>query len=138
MIVAMVAMGMMQVPVDQIVDVVTMRDGRMPAVGAMHVLRVVAAAFMVGRTGVRILGRNGNHVLIHMATLLVMKMPIVQEIDVTLMLDRGVPAADAVLMGVTFVSLGSRHVNSPASEGRLIGKPSTSRNISPSNVAAKD
>ena len=72
MVVAVVAVRVMEVPVDQIVGMIAMRDGRMSAVRAMHVLRVVTAALMIRRTRVRILGRHGNHMLLDLTAFLMM------------------------------------------------------------------
>lgn len=49
MVVAMVAVRVVQVAVDQVVDVVTVRDGFVAATGAMDVAGLVAAAFVLGR-----------------------------------------------------------------------------------------
>ena len=48
MIVAVVAVGMMKVPVDQVVDVIAVGNGRMTAIRAMFVPLVVFAAIMLG------------------------------------------------------------------------------------------
>jgi hypothetical protein len=37
MVVAMITMGMMKMPVDEIVDMIAMRYGLMPTAGPMHV-----------------------------------------------------------------------------------------------------
>ena len=64
MVVAMVAVRVVQVAVDQVVDVVTVRDGFVAATGAMDVAGLVAAAFVLGRAAVGVGGRDRDHVLV--------------------------------------------------------------------------
>ena len=100
MIVAMVAVRMMQMPVDQIVDVVSVRHRLVPAPRTMNVPRLVSAALVTGRTRVRILRRNLDRVLIDMPVMHVMQMTVVKIVDMIAMLESRVPASGTVLMGV--------------------------------------
>ncbi len=100
MIVAMVAVRMMQMPVDQIVDVVPVRHRLVPAPRTMNVPRLVSAALMFRRTRVRILRRNLDRVLIDMPVMHVMQMTVVKIVDMIAMLERRVPESGTVLMGV--------------------------------------
>jgi len=120
-VIAVVAVRVMEVAVDEIVEVVAVRDGRVAAVRAVDVLGVVAAAAMIGRAGVGILRRHGNRVLLDPAPFLMMQMAVVQEIDMPLVLDRRVPATGAMLMRMPFVSLGGRHFRI-SSAGRATGR----------------
>ena len=60
-------------------------------------------------TLVRIGLAHFEDVLVHMVTVDVMEMPVVQIIPMSLMLDRGVPAARAVLVGVVFMLFAITH-----------------------------
>jgi hypothetical protein len=53
-VVAVVAVGVMQVAIDQIVDVVAVRNRLMAAARAVHVAGLVTGAAMVGRAAVGI------------------------------------------------------------------------------------
>jgi hypothetical protein len=98
-IVAMISVGMVQMAIDQIIDVIAMWNFLMPAVRAMHVLFVMAAAIMVGGTCRRILGRDREDMLDDRAVGVgVVKMAVVQVIDVPLMVNRGMAATGAVPM----------------------------------------
>jgi hypothetical protein len=109
----MVAVRMMQVTLDQIIDVIAMRDGGMAAVRAVHVLGIVPAALVARRAGVRIFGGDGDRVIFNVIALSVMKMSVVQVIDVSVMLDRHMSAIGAVLVSMSFVHFCRRHRRSP-------------------------
>ena len=59
MVVAMAVMGVVQVPVHQIADMIPVRHGLMPAAWAMNMVVIVAQITLHRRTGVRI---GGVHV----------------------------------------------------------------------------
>ena len=54
MVVAMVTVRMVQVAVDQVVDVVTVRDGFVATTGTMDVVGLMAAALVLGGAAVGI------------------------------------------------------------------------------------
>jgi len=89
-----------QVAIDEVVRVVTMRDGFVTATGAVDVIE------RMGRTGVAagairgIFGAHFEDVLVVVALVGVMEMAIVQVIDMAVVLDGSVAAARAVLMGM--------------------------------------
>lgn len=107
MIVTMTVVRMMEASVDKIVDVVAVRD------------RLVSATRPVGMIGAGVVWRamhgvgcvNCNHVLIDMISMHAVQMTVVQVISVAFVLDRRVPAAGAVLMGMVgmFRFSASRH-----------------------------
>jgi hypothetical protein len=99
-IVAMIAVGMMQVPLDQKVDVVAMRDGLVPAAGA-----VLVAALDVRRAAGRIRRADRDRMLVDVIAVHVMQVAVVQIVDMTLVADRRVPAARAMLVRVVGVML---------------------------------
>jgi hypothetical protein len=110
-IVAVIAVRVMQVAVDEVVDVVAVRHGLVAAAGAMHVARRVPGTAMVGRAPIRVARRDLDHVLIDMILVRVVQVAIVQVVDVPVMADRRVPAVGSVLvrvMGVVRICT-SRH-----------------------------
>lgn len=54
MVVAMIFMGMMEMAVDQIVDVIAMRHSLVAAAGSVNVVRRVSSAAMVRRATIGI------------------------------------------------------------------------------------
>ena len=97
MIVAVVAVRVMQPPVHQVVDVVSVRDGLVAAAGAVRVSGVA-----VGLIGVTLwmLGVDVDHVLVDVVAVRVVEMTIVQEVDVVVVANRRVATAVAMQMGV--------------------------------------
>ena len=103
MVVAMVTVRMVQVAVDQVVDVVTVRDGFVATTGTMDVAGLVAAAFVLGRAAVGVGGRDGDHVLVDVVAMRMVQVTVVQVVDMTVMPDGRVAAAGA--MGVVMVGV---------------------------------
>ena len=103
MVVAMVAVRVVQVAIDQVVDVVTVWDGFVAATGAMDVAGFVAAASVLGRAAVGVGGRDGDHVLVDVVAVRVVQVTVVQVVDVAIMADGRVAAAGA--MGVVMVGV---------------------------------
>ena len=73
MIVAVVTVWMMQMPIDQIGNVIAMGNGRMPAARTMHMPLIVTLA-LVGGTGVGIYFRHLNTVFIVMVIMMLILM----------------------------------------------------------------
>jgi hypothetical protein len=94
-IVAVIAVRMMEPAVNQIIDMIAMRDGFVPAIGA-----VLVRAASLRRAAHRVFGIDRDHMLIDVIVMHVMKVAVVNVIHMTIMLDCGVPAVRAVLMGV--------------------------------------
>jgi hypothetical protein len=97
-VVAVIAVRMVQVAVDEIVDVMPMRHRFMAAPGSVNVARLVAAA--ARRALVRILGAHFELVLVYVIGVRMMQMTIMQIINVTVVLDRSMPTVRAMLMVV--------------------------------------
>ena len=93
---------MMQVPVDQVVDVITVRHRRMPAVRAVNVVRFVALA-VVGDATVGVNARDLDDVLVVVVFMGAVKVPVMQIADMVSVLHGNVAAVRAVLMVVVFV-----------------------------------
>jgi hypothetical protein len=100
MIVAVGAMGVMQVPTYQIIKVVPMRCAFMPALWAVNMFSFVPFAFMVGRAGVRVGAIYGNGVLIDVVGMRVMQVTIMKIVRMPIVTHRRVPAIRAVLVSV--------------------------------------
>jgi hypothetical protein len=66
MVIAMIAMGVVQVAIHQIIGVVAMGDRLMPAIGTMNMSFLVAANIAVASATIRVLGINLNHMFINM------------------------------------------------------------------------
>lgn len=103
MIVAVIPMGMMQMPVDEVADMVAVRYGGVATIRTMHVVRVVPLA-VVGATAVGIRVGDFDHVLIAVVLMRTVQMAIVQIANVIAMFDGDVAAVRAVLMRVIFVN----------------------------------
>jgi hypothetical protein len=104
-VVAVVAVREVQVAVDQVADVVAVRDGFVAAVGAVDVALVVRAAVVRRRAFRRVLPADGNGVFVDVILVRVVQMPVMQVIDMPEMFDGGVTAAGAVNVVVIRVSL---------------------------------
>jgi len=101
-VVAMVAVRMMKMSVNQIVHVIAMRNGRVAAIGTMNVLPVVA--FRAQRAFVRVGVADGNSVFIHMVAVRMVQMPVVEIIHVPVVHDGDMPAIFAVDVGMVRMS----------------------------------
>jgi hypothetical protein len=91
----MIAMGMVQPFTHEIIDVIPMGHGFMPA-GRTMLVR--AARFW--RALHRIGGIDGHDMLINMIPMHVMKMAIMEIIDMAIMADRRMPTIGTMLVGV--------------------------------------
>jgi hypothetical protein len=89
-----------QVPVNQVIDVVTVRHRFVPAARPVPVSILVFAAVMLRGAAARIGGADIHSVFLDAAGAVVVQMAVVQVIDMTVMLDADVAATWAVLMRV--------------------------------------
>ena len=81
MVVAMVAVGMMQVAVHEVIHVVTVRNRFMATRGAVHMAGRVPIAAVLRSATVRIyIGYGQNMLLNRSIRALMMEMPIVKEV----------------------------------------------------------
>lgn len=103
-IVAVSFVRMVQAAVNEIIHVVTVWNCGMAAVGSVNVLPVVA--FRSKRAFVRIDFADRNGVLVHVVTMLMMQVAVVQIIHVAFVQDGDVPAIFAVDVGMLRVSFG--------------------------------
>lgn len=93
-------MRMVQVSVNQVIDVVSVRDRLVATIGAMRVPIVVSGAIMTGRTVPGVLPADRNGVLVVMVAVVVVEMAVVEVIDVVIMDDGDVAAARSMYMNV--------------------------------------
>lgn len=96
MIVAMVAVRVVQVAADEIIGVVAVRHGRMPAVRPMDVASGLFVRAMAGSALNGICGADGNDVIVHMPAVLVVQVAGVKVVGVTVVNDGEVAAIGAV------------------------------------------
>jgi hypothetical protein len=114
-IVAVIRVRVMEVAVDDVVGVVTVRDGVVTARRAVDVVLLVARAGAVLRSAAGgVLSVDRERVLVDVVAVCMMEMTVVQEVLVPVVLDLLVAAVSAVLMVVSFVRLVIRHGRSPA------------------------
>lgn len=102
-VIAMIAVRMVQMPIDEIADVVAVRDGFVATARTVNVTRFMTRAGVVRRAAIRVLLADLDHMLVHMVPVRVVKMPIMQVIDMVAVTDSGVPAIRAVDMVVVLV-----------------------------------
>jgi len=107
-IVAVVAVRVMQPAVDQVIVMIAVRDLRVAAA-------FVTAAALDRLAGVGVRRRDADRVLVVVPVVRVMQVPVVEEIDVALVLDFRVAAFLAVDMVVVIVNVMS-HRNGPPSD----------------------
>ena len=106
-VIAVVSMRMVQAAPHQIIHMVPVRDGLMSALRTVNVLCIMPVCTVSTRVGIGL--THFDDMLVHMISVDVMEMPVVQIIPMSLMLDRGVPAARAVLVGVVFMLFAITH-----------------------------
>ena len=92
MVIAVALVRMVQMALDEMVGVAAMRNRFMSASRSMRVLGVVLPTGVSRGTSGRIRTTLCQGMFIHMPLVGAMKMPVVQVVDVTFMLNRGVPA----------------------------------------------
>jgi hypothetical protein len=99
-IIAMIAMRMVQATVYEIVDMVTVRHRFMSATWTVLVRATDFRRALHGICSV-----DGDGMLIHVVLVHMMEVPIMKIVDMAVMPDRSVPAARAMLVGVVVVVL---------------------------------
>ena len=117
-IVAVVAVRMVEMTADKVVDVVAVRNRRMAAIRTVHVSLFMGAAIVFGSAAGRIGPVHGEAVLLDLVAGDVMQMAVVQIIDVPLMDDAGVAAIRAMLVRMIFVMMCHFLISFPTVEHR--------------------
>lgn len=105
MIVAVTAVRVVQMPADQVVVVIAMGNGFVAATRSVLMPSVVTGAGMARCAGVGVGVAHRETVFVHVVLMRMMQVPVMQVVDVTVVLDRGVAAAGFVTMVVRVVDL---------------------------------
>lgn len=113
MIIAVVTMRMVQVAIDQVVDVIAMRNWLMAAPRAMSVVWVVAFAAVLRSTGIGIRSGHLDDMFIYMIFMKVMQVAVMEVINMVTMHDAGMTTIRAMLVGMISVRVAA-HDNLPA------------------------
>lgn len=103
-VVAVACVGVVQVPVDQVVDVVSVRDLFVAAVGSVNVVGRVCATRVIWRASGRVGSTFFERVLVYVVAVHVVEVPFVQVVHVPVVRDCRVATAVAVLMGMVPVA----------------------------------
>lgn len=111
----MVAVRIVQVAIDQIADVVTMRHGLMAATRTVDMTRLVTTATVLGRATGGVGLRDGNHVFVDVVAVRMVQVTIMQIVDMAFVADGGVAAARTMLVVVVVVvgQVALAHQSSP-------------------------
>ena len=117
-IVAVVAVGVMQMPIDEVADVIAVRNRRVTTVGSVYVVGVMAIAF-VGATAIGVRVGDFDGMLVVVIFVRAVQVPVVQIADVIAVLDGDVAAVRTMLMIVVFVD-SVCHFQSPPEGSVLI------------------
>lgn len=101
MIVAVIPVRMVQMPIDQVIDVIAVGNRIMTTPGAVNMIRGVGAAGMLGRTRSRVFRRHLQPVFLDAAVAAdVVQVAVVQVVDVVAVPHARVFAVGAVLVSV--------------------------------------
>lgn len=113
MVITMRAMGEVQMTVDQIVDMVSVRHGLVATVRAVAMAGLMSVAAMGGRASSRVLRGDTEPMFIDMVAVRMVQMAIMQVVDVAVMGDGRMPAVGSVLMGMMLMGRVVVHQRAP-------------------------
>lgn len=105
MIITMPIVLMMQVTIDEIVDMISVRHCGMSTPWAMDMIRVMTGTLVPLGTGIRVLLADLDNVLIDVIAMGVVQMSIVQVVNVVSVLDGNVTAVgsmNVIVVGMDF------------------------------------
>lgn len=100
MVVAVVPVMMVQVPIDKVIDMIAMRYGLVPAIRAVNVLFVMPRTIMGRRALVGIGRAHFYSMIVHLTSVLMVQVSVMQVIRVAVMLYGGVAAVRPMLVGL--------------------------------------
>jgi hypothetical protein len=104
MVVAVAIVLVVQVAIDQVIDMVAVRDRRVSASGSVHVVGRVGRADMSAGAGGWVMSRDLQDMLFdHSIEGRVMQVSIVEVVDMSIMFDCRMPAVFSVDMVMVFV-----------------------------------
>lgn len=113
MIIAVVTMRMVQVAIDQVVDVIAVRNRFMTAPRTMYVTRRMPIAAMLRCAGIGIYRSYLDDMLIHVVFMGMMQVTVMEVVNVVAMLDARMATIRAMLVGMISVRVAA-HDNLPA------------------------
>ena len=105
MVVAVIAVGMVQMARHQVVYVIAVRDRLVAAVGTVRVPLRMPTAGVLRRACIRVRRVDLQDVLIHVVAMRVVQVAFMQVIGVAVMVDRDVAASRSMLMAVVVMYL---------------------------------
>ena len=98
-VIAMTVVGVVQMAVHQVASVVTVRNGFVATTGSVHMVGRMTAAVVMRRAAVRVFSRDFDGVMLDgSAFFLMMKVAVMQVVDMIAMLDSGMTAAFPVVV----------------------------------------
>jgi len=95
-IIAMVTVRMVKVAIDQVIDVIPVWHGFVPASGSVNVAGFVPAAVVIRGASVRVLLTDFESMLIHVTGMWVMQMAVMEKIDMPVVPYRSMAAVLAM------------------------------------------
>lgn len=98
-------MGMVQVSSHQVIDVIAMRYRFMATMGTMHVAGRMPLAFVTDSAILRVGRADRDCMFVVVVIVVIMKMPVMQIIDMISVLYRGVAAARSVDVNVVAIGV---------------------------------
>jgi hypothetical protein len=113
MVIAMRAMGEVQMAGDQIIDMVSVRHGLMSAVRAMAMSGLMPLAAMARRASSRVFRSDTEPMFIDVVAVWMMKVSVMEIIGVVVMGDSWMPAVRSVLMTVMLMDGMVAHRRTP-------------------------
>jgi len=97
-VVAVVAVRVMQMAVDKVVDVVAVRHRLVAATRTVAMVGVMTAAAMVGRAAVRVALAHGDDMLVDVVLVRMMQVAVMEIVDVAIVAHGEMAAPGTVLM----------------------------------------
>jgi hypothetical protein len=132
-IIAMVAVRMMEPAVNEIIDMVAMRHGLVAAVGSVTVCRIVASGMVLRITAVRIAVAYGDHMMLGAAALGMLQVAVIEIINVAFMPHGEMTASGAM----NVVRSLARNARFWCHGGFSVAHPQSSRRIMPKLASAE-
>jgi len=112
-IVAVILVGVVEVAANQVVDMVAVGDGLMSAVGTMNVVGLVALALVLRGAAVGVGVARRDRMLVHMVSMGVVEVAVMEVVEVPLVAHCRVPAACPMLVIVSLVESVLVHLAPP-------------------------
>jgi len=116
-IVAVPVVRVVQVPADEVVDVIAMRYGFVATAGPVPVVHVMRSADVLGCALIRVGAVDCDRALDDLGTLHLVQMPVVEIVDMATMSDGHVATIRSVQMRVLLVNRLLSHIGPPGHSG---------------------